>query len=113
MMKQTKPDSKTQDLAAFISMALLSIADTIELSVAPWEKRDYWIKADRFRREWAWAGKLGQEIREATIDEDWPSVASLAAQIGEKLSNVKVSPRHRMGTPWVGAWNKLTQEGSD
>jgi hypothetical protein len=31
----------------------------------------------------------------------------LSAQIGQKLQKIKVSERHRMGKPWVGAWNKL------
>ncbi len=45
----------SRDLVAFIIMALSQIASTIDTSVAAWEKRGYWVKADRFRMEWGWA----------------------------------------------------------
>jgi hypothetical protein len=30
-----------------------------------------------------------------------------SAQIAQKLMNVDVPVRHRLGTPWVGAWNLM------
>jgi hypothetical protein len=110
LMKQTSPDHKTKDLAAFISSALLAVDETVERAVAPWEKRNYWVKADNFRLEWAWVKTLGDEIRTATLEEDWPTVAGLAASVGAKLAKIKVSDNHRMGTPWVGAWEKLLED---
>lgn len=110
LMAQGKPDSKTRDLAAFIALSLEAIADNVERTVIPWEKRDYWVKADRFRMEWVWARQLGDALRAAVLAEDWAQVAMLSAQIGEKLSKVQVSPNHRMGTPWVGAWMALRQK---
>lgn len=107
LSKQEKPDSKTRDLAAFIALALNGVADTIERTVGPWEKRDYWVKADRFRREWAWAGKLGAEMEKAALNEDWAMVAATAGKVATNLGNVQVSPRHRMGKPWEGAWEQL------
>ena len=99
--------SEARDMAAFIALALLTIAEGIDVSVAAWEKRDYWVKADRFRMDWAWAGQLGKKMKTAVLEEDWASVATLSAQIAQKLHKVKVSEKHRMGTPWVGAWDKL------
>ena len=110
LMSQTKPDSKSRDLAAFIALSLEAIADTVEKTVTPWEKRDYWVKADRFRMEWAWAEKHAKLMHKAALAEDWPEIAMIAAKVGQQLSNVKVSSRHRMGTPWVGAWEKLTEQ---
>jgi hypothetical protein len=107
LMKQTEPNKQTRDLAAFIALALEGVAKTIDRTVTPWEKRDYWLKADRFRREWAWTGEFGEKMKAAVLNEDWPSVAGLSAEIGVKLSKIEVSPRHRMGTPWIGAWDKL------
>jgi hypothetical protein len=113
-MKQSKPDSTTRDLAAFIVLSLDAISENIERTVTPWEKRDYWVKADRFRLDWAWAEQLSPELRLATLAEDWARVAMISVQVGEKLSKVQVSPRHRMGAPWVGAWQVLqAQEQKD
>ena len=111
LMHQSEPDEKTRDLAVFISVSLEEIAASIDSSVLAWEKRGYWVKADRFRMEWAWAGKLGVKMHEAVIGEDWANVALTVAKVAEKVGHVKVSQRHRMGTPWVGAWKKLHKEG--
>jgi len=97
-----------RDLAAFISLSLEAIADTVDQSVTAWEKRGYWVKADRFRLEWLWAGLIAQKLRTAILADDWASVDSLIPKVSQQLSGVKVSTRHRMGQPWVGAWEKLT-----
>lgn len=113
LMRQNNIDTQTRDLAAFIALSTEAISKTIEPSVAAWEKRGYWVKADRFRLEWDWAATLGSTMRTATLEEEWSTVAMTAAQIAEKLKNVTVSKRHRMGTPWIGAWDKLKlQEGN-
>lgn len=110
LMKQHSVDSTTKDLAAFISSALLAVHETVEQSVAPWEKRDYWVKADRFRMEWAWAKTIGEQMTAATLEEDWPVVAKMAVNVAQRLSHIKVSERHRMGKPWVGAWRLLNEQ---
>jgi len=110
-MKQTSVSSDTRDLAAFISNALLAVHNTVEESTVPWEKRGYWGKGDKFRLEWEWTKRIGEEMLEATREEDWPKVAMLSATVGQQLSNVQVSDKHRMGKPWVGAWDMM-QKGA-
>ena len=110
LMKQTVVDSTTRDLAAFIANALLAVHATIERTVAPWEKRDYWVKADKFRMEWAWTRDLGNQMLAATLEKDWGNVAILAAQVGQRLSGIEVSDRHRMGKPWIGAWDLMNKD---
>ena len=107
LMRQSQIDGMTRDLVAFMSMALLEITKTIDLTVEPWEKRGYWVKADRFRREWSWAEKLGDKLYSALSAEDWHEIAQITAQLAEKLSQEKVPARHRLGAPWTGAWEKF------
>ena len=109
LVQQQDTGSQTKDMAAFIALALENIAETIEASVIPWEKRDYWVKADRFRMDWAWAGRLGKAMRQAVLADDWMSVARLSAEIATKVGNVKLSERSRLGEPWVGASKKLKE----
>jgi hypothetical protein len=109
LARQSEPNDEARDQAAFIALALQTIAEGIDVSVAAWEKRDYWIKADRFRMEWAWAGLIGKKMKTAVLKEDWGEVAMLSAQVAQKLQKVKVSEKHRMGTPWVGAYQQLIQ----
>ncbi len=110
LMKQTEINEKTRDLSSFISLSLEKISQTIDPTVAAWEKRGYWVKADRFRMEWIWTERLGTEMRSAVLEDDWASVAVITAKISEKLNKEKVSERHRMGTPWIGAWERLQVE---
>lgn len=113
LMRQTEQDERTRDLAAFIALALEGIAATIDVSVEAWEKRGYWVKADRFRMDWIWTEHLGQKMRTAVLEEDWPTVAGVAIQAAQKLGDVKIPQRHRLGEPWVGAWTKLNERQPD
>lgn len=110
LAQQTEPGIEARDLAAFITIALSIIAKTIDVSVAAWEKRDYWVKADKFRMEWAWSGLMSGKMRTAILADDWPSVAQVAAQVAQKLSKITVPARHRLGRPWVGAWKELQKQ---
>ncbi len=103
LAKQTGVNDETRDLTAFIALALMRIDATIELSVQAWEKRGYWVKADKFRMEWMWTKQMGEQMRTAVLGEDWGTVAMISAQVGQKLVKIKVPERHRLGTPWVGA----------
>ncbi len=107
LAKQSKPGVETRDLAAFIAMALSVISGTIDISVVAWEKRDYWVKADKFRMEWAWSGQYAEKMKRAVLQDDWGSIAQVAAQTAQKLHKVTVPPGHRLGRPWEGAWEEL------
>lgn len=107
LARQSDTGGETRDLAAFIAVALRAIAEGIDSSVAAWEKRGYWVKADKFRMEWAWAGPLADKLRAAIDAEDWGSVAMLSAQIGQKFGKVQVTDNHRLGKPWEGAYQRL------
>ncbi len=107
LAKQKEVTNEAKDLAAFIVLALKSISKGIDVSVAAWEKRGYWVKADRFRMEWLWTGQYADKMKTAILAEDWGSVAMLSAQTAQKLNKIVVSEHHRLGKPWVGAYQQL------
>ncbi len=108
LMKQTEPDAHSRDLAAFTAISLEKIDETVESSVAAWEKKGYWVKADRFRLEWEWSKTLGERLRQAILADDWATVAITSAQVAQRLMKVEVPVRHHLGTPWEGAWQKIS-----
>ena len=110
LAKQTDVTKEAKDLAAFIALALQTISDGIDESVAAWEKRDYWVKADRFRMEWMWTGQTAGKMKKALSEDDWGTIAMLMPQIAAKLNTIKVSENHRMGKPWVGAYKRINEE---
>lgn len=107
---QTEISAETRDLAAFIVLALAEISKGVEVSALAWEKRNYWLKADRFRMDWAWCGTLGARMKQAILADDWTQVAQLAIQIAGKLSGVKLAENHRLGKPWTGAYARLLSQ---
>lgn len=110
LAKQTDPGAESRDMAAFIALALEIISDGIDVSVAAWEKRGYWVKADKFRMEWLWASQYAAKMRSAVLEDDWASVALVMTQTAQKLNKISIPAGHRLGRPWVGAYKKLLSE---
>lgn len=107
LMKRQEPDSAAHDLASYVALALLEISESIDVSVVAWEKRGYWVKADRFRLEWEWAAVLGSKMKAAVLDEKWEEVAELSLKVMTNLKSVQLPEKHRLGQPWIGAWDAL------
>ncbi len=112
LAKQQDVTDEARDLAAFISIALKTIYEGIDVSVQAWEKRGYWVKADRFRMDWMWTGQYADKIKVAIFTDDWGTIAMAMPQIAQKLSKIEVSENHRLGRPWVGAYKQLTSMGN-
>ncbi len=110
LAKQKDVTPEAKDLAAFIVLALRTIADGIDESVAAWEKRDYWVKADRFRMEWLWTGQTAEKMKNALLNDDWGTIAMLMPQIAGKLNKIQIAENHRLGKPWVGVYERMLSE---
>jgi hypothetical protein len=110
LMKRNEPDAYARDLASYIALALNEISASIETSVVAWEKRGYWVKADRFRLEWEWAGAIGANMKTAVLVGDWEKVAELAIKVMSHLNTIQIPEKHRLGKPWLGAWEAINQK---
>lgn len=107
LLRQKEPGDLTRDLIACILMSLDGIYETVDASVEAWEKRGYWLKADRFRMDWQWTKILADQMRPLVLAENYGELIPLMVQVLQALDNVKVSDNHRLGTPWTGAWAEL------
>lgn len=106
---QNDANEATRDLVAFIIICLQDIHETIERTVVPWEKRDYWVKADRFRMEWSWANTYANELEQALMDSDWAQIAAAIPKIAGKLGKYKIPKTNRLGKPWDGSYKLLIE----
>ena len=104
---------QTKDIAAFIALTLTAISQTAERTASAWEKRDYWIKADRFRNEWIWVSMYGNRMQAAVLDGDYSLVHATALDILEFVNDIEVPKRHRLGTPWTGAYQELKKKSGN
>lgn len=105
-MRQSEPDNGTKDMIAFIILALREITSGIDKSVAAWEKRGYWVKADKYRMDWAWVLPVEKDLTKVFETEDWGQIAGQLVTIMGRFSTIKVSDKHRMGKPWIGAYKE-------
>lgn len=108
----TKPhfDEESRDLTALIVFALREIGANINRSAEAWEKRDYYIKADRFRREWAWVGPMERLLARALLDEQPQELPPLFAQLLPHFQDIKVNKLTRSSKLWEGAYQRLRDE---
>jgi len=104
LMQQTSIDHKTRDLASFLALALLAIDQTVKCISCSLGKTRLWLKADRFRMEWAWAGRLGENYVKRCWLRNWPQSAQIAAAVAEKVKQTEVPKRHGFNTPCMAAW---------
>jgi hypothetical protein len=106
---RSQVDDEARDLAAFLALALNEIHETIDVTCRAWEKRDYWLKADQFRRDWAWAGQTAEKIERAVLGDQWQDVPALMAGLSKHLDKVVLPKRNTLGTPWLGAYAQLRE----
>lgn len=107
LMQQGSPDKRSLDMAAYIVLALGKIDETINTAAVAWEKRDYWVKADQFRQEWAWIDPSQTRLKAAVLAQNWAEIGTEVVLVGQHLSKVQIAEKNRIGEPWVGAWEAL------
>jgi len=107
LMKERSLDTRADELA-FIVAALEEIAAGIDASTAAWEKRDYWLKADQFRRQWEWTGRSAQRLRAAIERKNTSEAVAALADLAPRLAGVALPKRLPKEMPWKGAHEKLT-----
>ncbi len=99
-----KTQMEKLDIAAYIYRALLAIEKSIETTVSPWERRDFWVKADKFRMEWSWVGRSAKNLNDAVKVVKLDQIAQIIMELEGRLKNVKLPQQNRLGEPWVGCW---------
>jgi hypothetical protein len=104
-----KVDDETRDLVAFIALALHEIHETVDVTCSAWEKRDYWLKADQFRRDWGWASRLSQDLERIVLQDRWQDFPALVPALAQHLEKIKLPKRNALGTPWLGAYAQLRE----
>ena len=106
-----KPDNNGTaeglDQAAFIVLGLEKIQAGVERTVTPWEKRGYWMKADKFRLEWEWTERKARELRSALDDSNWAAIDEGVGWVAKHLEGVRIPERGKPRAPWKGAWGVL------
>jgi len=107
MSQKASLDDEVKDQAAMIVFCLHGIADTIDQAIEAWEKRDYWMKAERFREKWRWLDPMADQLSAIIYEERWDELPSALAQLMPHFSDISVKRMTRNPTMWEGAYEKL------
>jgi hypothetical protein len=110
LMEKPRFDSESKDLTAFIVFALREIAEGVNQSAEAWEKRDYYMKAERFRRDWDWLGPMERLLTTALVYEQWDDLPSLFARLMTEFQDVTITKMTRGDKLWTGAYDRLMAE---
>ena len=102
-------DGEAKDMAAFIVFSLREISASIDKSASAWEKRDYYLKADAFRREWAWVEPAANRLQAMLREERWADLPMEMAQLAPQFADVRVTQLTRPATLWQGCYQRLVQ----
>ena len=109
LVAQPSPDERSKDLVAFIIISLRAINASIEGSVEAWEKRGYWVKADRFRLQWEWTARFANNLFSALESFDWSRIVVLIIQLGQRFQNVRIPKNMREPADITHSYQRLFQ----
>jgi hypothetical protein len=106
-------DEDTKDMAAAIIFALRAIDETIETTVAAWEKRDYFVKADRFRLEWEWAAPAAKRLEQVIRSEGWERMPTELAGLLPRFADIKIAKMTRPPESWKASYRLLLEQAEE
>ncbi len=100
-------DEEAKDMAAAITLCLWEIADGVGQTVEAWEKRDYWMKAERFLREWEWCGESASNLEDVIRNDAWELLPELLAELFPRFADIQIKSMTRKPPVWQGKYVEL------
>jgi hypothetical protein len=110
LMQKPQMDAEAYDMAAMMTLLLWEIADGVEQSAKAWEKRDYWMKAERFMREWKWTAEIAANLEDVIRHEAWDLAPGLMAELYPHFTDIQIKSMTRDAATWRGAHKKLLSD---
>ncbi len=103
-------DDETRDMTALLVYCFRQIDVGIDESVRAWEKRDYWVKAEKFRLQWAWVKQAADDLDQIVGAEDWDELPPALIRLLPQFSDIKIAKFTRKPSLWQGTYQRLLQE---
>ncbi len=103
-------DDEAKDLAALIVYALREIDASVEGSAEAWEKRNYYVKAERLRVDWQWVGRFAERLGRVVMAGDWARVSVVCADLAPRVADAAGAKQRLTPDLWTGAYRRLAEE---
>jgi len=103
-------DSEAKDMTAALVYCLRGIDETINAATEAWEKRNYFLKADRFRLQWEWVLPTADRLTDIVISDQWDTLPQELAKLAPHFADVRVVKMTRPASFWDSRCAQLRQE---
>ncbi len=107
---KTSFDAESKDMAASLVYFLHEINASTEQTAEAWEKRGYWMKAERFLRNWAWSIEMAANLEDVIRNDAWDLLPDLLGQLLTYTADIQVKNMTRSKDTWQGAYERLMAE---
>ncbi|MGB3713997.1 MAG: hypothetical protein WA996_06170 [Candidatus Promineifilaceae bacterium] len=110
MSTKSEFDDESRDMSATIVFLLREIHSGVIVSVEAWEKRGYWMKADRFIREWEWTIDTASNLEDVIRNDAWDLLPRLLGEMYPHTAGIELKKLTRPPSTWEGAYGRLMDE---
>lgn len=110
LSQKPRIDNEAKDMAAMLVFLLREIKQGVDQTVLAWEKRDYWMKAERFSRDWDWLEEMALNLEDVIRHEAWDLLPELLSDLFMHFTDIKIKKMVRTADDWRGAYRKLLAE---
>ncbi len=100
-------DDEGKDMLAAVVFNLQEIAEGVEQTAGAWEKRGYWMKSERFIRDWEWTKEAAANLDDLIRHEAWDLVPQFMAELFPRFADMAIKSMTRKPAEWRGAYQNL------
>ena len=108
LLNEQTDEKEMKNIISYITLSLKSINVSVEKTILAWEKRDYWVKADRFRLDWEWVNSSYQQLLDLVKADQWDEAIQATSQLRQHLQNI-TPYKHTSKSikPWFESYSEL------
>ena len=110
MMFKQEIDEESKDMAATLVFCLRGVTETIETTTTAWEKRNYFLKADRFLLEWEWAKPASERLQDLVVNDQWELLPQELAKLAPYFADIRIAKMTRPASIWESRSRLLKEE---
>ncbi len=100
-------DDEARDMSAALVFLLTEVKATVDESAAAWEKRGYWMKVERFVRDFEWIPESAANLDDVIRHDAWDLLPELLADLSPRFDDIKIKAMTRKPTEWRGTYARL------
>lgn len=105
--KKGAVDDEAKDMAATIVFSLRELDELAMKTAQAWEKRDYWIKAERFLRDWRWAAPMAANWEDIIREDAWDLLPELMIELFPHFTDIEIKSLTKKPLEWNGKLQAL------